>query len=63
MNCNSHLFRNLSAEAGLELTRRQLLGSGAGVLGAAALGTLLGAGLPQQAAASAMLSFVKTIDS
>jgi hypothetical protein len=52
MNCNSHLFRSLSAEAKLELTRRQLLGSGAGVLGAAALGTLLGAGLPLQAGAS-----------
>jgi hypothetical protein len=53
MNCNSHLFRNLSSEARLALTRRQLLSSGSIVLGAAALGTLLGAGLPQGAQAAA----------
>ncbi len=42
MNCNSHLFRNLSPEAKLALTRRQILGAGANVIGAAALGSLLG---------------------
>jgi hypothetical protein len=42
MNCNSHLFRNLSPEAKLALTRRQFVGAGASVLGTAALGTLLG---------------------
>ena len=29
MNCNSHLFRNLSPEARLELTRRQIEASAA----------------------------------
>lgn len=42
MNCNSHLFRNLSPEAKMALTRRQFVGKGANVLGAAALGTLFG---------------------
>ena len=42
MNCNSHLFRNLSPEVKMALTRRQFLGRGANVLGTAALGTLLG---------------------
>ncbi len=42
MNCNSHLFRNLSPEAKQALTRRQFLGTGASVLGTAALGSLLG---------------------
>ncbi len=44
MNCNSHFFSHLSPAARLELTRRQLLGGGASYLGAAALGSLLGAG-------------------
>ncbi|NBV85807.1 MAG: DUF1501 domain-containing protein, partial [Verrucomicrobia bacterium] len=41
MNCNSHLFRNLSPEVQLALTRRQFLGGGASILGATALGGLL----------------------
>ena len=42
MNCNSHLFHNLPQEVRLALTRRQFLGAGTNVLGAAALGSLLG---------------------
>jgi hypothetical protein len=42
MNCNSHLFANLPAETRLALTRRQLFAHGRNVLGAAALGSLLG---------------------
>ena len=38
MNCNSHLFANLSAETRLALTRRQLFARGRNVIGAAALG-------------------------
>ncbi|MEO6785606.1 MAG: DUF1501 domain-containing protein [Chthoniobacteraceae bacterium] len=45
MNCNSHLFANLSAEARLALTRRQFFARGRNVLGAAALGSLLGGSL------------------
>jgi hypothetical protein len=44
MNCNSHLFQNLSPEAKLALTRRQFLGKGGSVLGATALSSLLGQG-------------------
>ncbi len=42
MNCNSHLFAGLPAEARLALTRRQLFGRGGSVVGAAALSSLLG---------------------
>src|SRR5450631_2863219 len=42
MNCNSHLFANLPAETQLALTRRQFFARGRNVLGAAALGSLLG---------------------
>ncbi len=42
MNCNSHLFDHLPQEARLALTRRQLFGHGGSVVGAAALGSLLG---------------------
>jgi hypothetical protein len=42
MNCNSHLFASLPAETRLALTRRQLFARGRNVLGAAALGSLLG---------------------
>ncbi|MEI6713016.1 MAG: DUF1501 domain-containing protein [Verrucomicrobiota bacterium] len=41
MNCNSHLFRNLTDAAKVALTRRQFVGTGANVLGVAALGSLL----------------------
>jgi hypothetical protein len=44
MNCNSHLFANLPVETRLALTRRQLFAHGRNVLGAAALGSLLGSG-------------------
>jgi hypothetical protein len=42
MNCNSHLFAHLPAETRLALTRRQFFARGRNVLGAAALGSLLG---------------------
>src|SRR5437763_16205265 len=42
MNCNSHLFAHLPAETKLALTRRQFFARGRNVLGAAALGSLLG---------------------
>jgi len=42
MNCNSHLFDQLPAEARLALTRRQLFGHGGSVAGAAALSSLIG---------------------
>jgi len=42
MNCNSHLFNHLSHESRLALTRRQLFGRGGSIVGAAALGSLLG---------------------
>jgi len=42
MNCNSHLFANLPAETRLALTRRQFFAQGRNVIGAAALGSLLG---------------------
>ncbi len=42
MNCNSHLFAGLPAETRLALTRRQFFARGRNVLGAAALGSLLG---------------------
>ncbi len=45
MNCNSHLFQNLTEASKLALTRRQFFGHGRNVLGAAALGSLLGGGL------------------
>src|SRR5476651_408038 len=45
MNCNSHLFANLPAETQLALTRRQFFARGRNVLGAAALGSLLGENL------------------
>jgi len=45
MNCNSHLFANLPAETRLALTRRQFFARGRNVLGAAALGSLLGGNL------------------
>src|ERR1700761_7935844 len=45
MNCNSHLFANLPVETRLALTRRQLFAHGRNVLGAAALGSLLGSGM------------------
>jgi hypothetical protein len=47
MNCNSHLFANLPAEIRLALTRRQFFARGRNVLGAAALGSLLGGSLPR----------------
>ncbi len=42
MNCNSHLFANLPTETQLAFTRRQFFARGRNVLGAAALGSLLG---------------------
>ena len=45
MNCNSHLFANLPAETRLAFTRRQFFARGRNVLGAAALGSLLGGNL------------------
>jgi len=42
MNCNSHLFAGLPAATRLALTRRQFFARGRNVLGAAALGSLLG---------------------
>ncbi|MEY2599098.1 MAG: hypothetical protein RLZZ142_1357 [Verrucomicrobiota bacterium] len=51
MNCNSHWFRHLPEQVKVELTRRQFLGAGKNVLGAAALGSLLGAGRPGALAA------------
>ncbi|MEA3211371.1 MAG: hypothetical protein QOE70_4428 [Chthoniobacter sp.] len=42
MNCNSHLFQHLPTETRLALTRRQFFARGRNVLGAAALGSLLG---------------------
>jgi hypothetical protein len=42
MNCNSHLFSRLPRETRLALTRRQLFGRGRNIVGAAALGSLLG---------------------
>ena len=42
MNCNSHLFSNLPIETRLALTRRQFFARGRNVVGAAALGSLLG---------------------
>ena len=42
MNCNSHLFDNLPVETRLALTRRQFFARGRNVIGAAALGSLLG---------------------
>src|SRR3954471_1047198 len=42
MNCNSHLFAHLPAETRLPPTPRQFFARGRNVLGAAALGTLLG---------------------
>jgi hypothetical protein len=42
MNCNSHLFAGLPAATRLALTRRQFFAKGRNVLGAAALGSLLG---------------------
>ncbi|MGB8169337.1 MAG: DUF1501 domain-containing protein [Chthoniobacteraceae bacterium] len=53
MNCNSHLFANLPAETRLALTRRQFFGRGRNVLGAAALGSLLGESLSRALAGSA----------
>ncbi len=53
MNCNSHLFQNLTEAAKLALTRRQFFGRGRNVLGAAALGSLLGSGFTQALANSA----------
>jgi hypothetical protein len=50
MNCNSHLFADLPAETRLALTRRQLFARGRNVLGAAALGSLLGEGATQMQA-------------
>ena len=44
MNCNDYLFRNLTPEQKIALTRRQFLGASSSVLGATALGSLLGAG-------------------
>jgi hypothetical protein len=51
MNCNSHLFADLPAETRLALTRRQLFARGRNVLGAAALGSLLGEGATHSLAA------------
>src|SRR3954468_43065 len=42
MNCNSHLSASLPAETRLALTRRQFFARGRNVLGAVALGSLLG---------------------
>ncbi len=53
MNCNSHLFANLPAETRLALTRRQFFARGRNVLGAAALGSLLGGGLSRALAGEA----------
>jgi hypothetical protein len=51
MNCNSHLFRRLPESVRQAITRRQFFGHGRNVLGAAALGSLLGG--PRQSFASA----------
>jgi hypothetical protein len=50
MNCNSHLFENLPLETRIALTRRQFFARGRNVLGAAALGSLLGNHLTQAVA-------------
>ena len=42
MNCNSHLFNGLSYETRMMLNRRQFFGRGGSIVGAAALGSLLG---------------------
>jgi hypothetical protein len=42
MNCNSHLFEGLSYETRMMLNRRQFFGRGGSIVGAAALGSLLG---------------------
>jgi hypothetical protein len=42
MNCNSHLFDGLSYETRMMLNRRQFFGRGGSIVGAAALGSLLG---------------------
>jgi hypothetical protein len=56
MNCNSHLFANLPAEIQLALTRRQFFARGRNVLGAAALGSLLGENLTRAIAGDGMPS-------
>jgi hypothetical protein len=53
MNCNSHLFSGLSHEARMMLNRRQFFGQGGSIVGAAALGSLLG-GQSAQAAPGAV---------
>ena len=53
MNCNSHLFENLPLETRLALTRRQFFAKGRNVLGAAALGSLLGNSLARASALDA----------
>lgn len=42
MTCNDHLYSSLPYQTRLALTRRQLLGGGGSVLGAAALSSLMG---------------------
>jgi hypothetical protein len=53
MNCNSHLFANLPEATRLALTRRQFFARGRNVIGAAALGSLLGGHLSRALASEA----------
>ncbi len=53
MNCNSHLFNGLSYETRMMLNRRQFFGRGGSIVGAAALGSLLG-NQPATAAAAGL---------
>jgi hypothetical protein len=53
MNCNSHLFDGLSYETRMMLNRRQFFGRGGSIVGAAALGSLLGS-QPAQAEAAGL---------
>ena len=53
MNCNSHLFNGLSHETRMMLNRRQFFGRGGSIVGAAALGSLLG-NQPATAAAAGL---------
>jgi hypothetical protein len=50
MNCNSHLFTDLPEATRLALTRRDFFARGRNVLGAAALGSLLGESFARAAA-------------
>ena len=53
MNCNAHLFDGLSYETRMMLNRRQFFGRGGSIVGAAALGSLLGS-QPAQAGATGL---------